>query len=89
MPGVALTSDPPDPDPQIRLAAHRLWLAAGRPEGAALDHWLRAEREVLSARAAEVRTAGRKEMRDPPRDWDPVDERSDESFPASDPPGTY
>ncbi len=36
-----------------------------------------------------IRTAGRKEMSDPPRDWDMTDERSDESFPASDPPGTY
>jgi hypothetical protein len=25
-------------------------------------------------------------MRDPPKDWDKVDEAVDESFPASDPP---
>jgi hypothetical protein len=32
-----------------------------------------------------ARSAGAEAMRDPPRDWDRVDEASDESFPASDP----
>lgn len=36
-----------------------------------------------------VRSAGRREMSAPPRDWDRVDEAVDESFPASDPPGNY
>jgi len=37
-----------------------------------------------------VRDAGPDAMRDPPRaDWEPVDQSSDESFPASDPPATY
>jgi hypothetical protein len=40
-------------------------------------------------RDLQVRQAGREEMRDPPRDWDRVDETSDESFPASDPPARY
>ena len=33
-----------------------------------------------------VRPAGPSAMRDPPPSWDKVDEASDESFPASDPP---
>lgn len=32
------------------------------------------------------RAAGPDAMRDPPADWDEVDQASDESFPASDPP---
>ena len=32
------------------------------------------------------RSAGPEFMRDPPDEWDAVDEASDESFPASDPP---
>lgn len=37
----------------------------------------------------EIRTAGRSQMVDPPTTWDIVDEQSDESFPASDPPANY
>lgn len=39
---------------------------------------------------SQVRDAGPQAMRDPPaREWTKVDEYSDESFPASDPPATY
>jgi hypothetical protein len=37
----------------------------------------------------QVRDAGPAHMRDKPGKWDPVDQASDESFPASDPPSTY
>ncbi|HVY86130.1 MAG TPA: hypothetical protein VG943_13430 [Caulobacterales bacterium] len=33
-----------------------------------------------------VRDAGPENMEHPPKDWSEVDEASDESFPASDPP---
>jgi len=37
---------------QIRERAYHLWLARGRREGEADQHWLAAEREVLAAFAA-------------------------------------
>jgi hypothetical protein len=36
-----------------------------------------------------VRNAGPDAMRSDPPEWDEVDQASDESFPASDPPATY
>jgi hypothetical protein len=33
-----------------------------------------------------ARSSGPDAMRDPPEDWDKVDQAADESFPASDPP---
>lgn len=36
-----------------------------------------------------VRPAGPEAMRSPPQTWDEVDQASDESFPASDPPARY
>lgn len=36
-----------------------------------------------------IREAGPDAMKNPPKRWDDVDETSDESFPASDPPAKY
>ncbi|OYU17951.1 MAG: hypothetical protein CFE34_13085 [Rhodobacteraceae bacterium PARR1] len=36
-----------------------------------------------------IRAAGPQAMQNPPDQWDIVDEQSDQSFPASDPPGNY
>lgn len=41
------------------------------------------------APAEPIRVAGTESMANPPLDWDMTDETSDESFPASDPPGNY
>jgi len=38
---------------------------------------------------SKVRDAGTHEMSNAPKTWNKVDEASDESFPASDPPSTY
>lgn len=47
------------------------------------------DKETGGKPADHVRVAGPKEMELKPRKWDKVDEESDESFPASDPPGNY
>lgn len=38
---------------------------------------------------SKVRHAGPEGMRSDPPEWDKIDQASDESFPASDPPSTY
>jgi hypothetical protein len=59
-------------------AAGAAFFAFGRRvrDGVALD-----EHESGAARSA-----GPEAMRDPPEEWETVDQASDESFPASDPP---
>lgn len=76
-------------DNEIRQRAYQLWEGEGRPQGRDRDHWHQAAAELEAARACEVRPAGRIAMKYPPKTWSIVDEQSDESFPASDPPGNY
>ena len=47
------------------------------------------DRPALGRAPGRVRDAGPAEMRDPPGGWSRADDLSDQSFPASDPPGTY
>lgn len=48
-----------------------------------------AEGENAKGNFSQVRSAGVEGMRSDPKRWDTVDQASDESFPASDPPSTY
>ncbi len=58
----------------------------GKPSLAA---YAKEEAAAIDASEPPVRAAGPEAMRDKPRKWDGVDEASDESFPASDPPARY
>ncbi len=66
----------------LLLAASALVLGAIAVYGA---------RRLASAPAPQraIRPAGPQSMIEPPRQWSIVDEQSDQSFPASDPPGNY
>jgi hypothetical protein len=57
-------------DDELPAAAHRRGKTAPGPVG----------------QSGSARSAGPEAMRDPPKEWDSVDEAMDESFPASDPP---
>ena len=64
------------------LFTRRWW--GGEEEAAALSRGETAPGPVGQSGAA--RSAGPEAMRDPPKRWEEVDQASDESFPASDPP---
>lgn len=72
--------------------ASRTQIAAGELGARQLynkDEPIDGERTLNSDDGVTIRPAGRKAMRNPPSSWDEVDEASDESFPASDPPARY
>ena len=67
------------------LFARRWWgRREDEPDAAAHSRGKTAPGPVGQSGAA--RSAGPEAMRDPPKDWETVDQASDESFPASDPP---
>lgn len=79
----------------------KIWIAltlAGAAAGAAGYAFAARRRAVHRAGGAtpydprgmdSIRSSGVEHMRHPPGKWDQVDEASDQSFPASDPPGYY
>ena len=72
------------PHQLIAYRAYQLWQSHGCPEGTAKDDWLRAEEEM---RCGESSSSVSRTERAWPTACDPqIDEASEESFPASDPP---
>ncbi len=69
-------------------AAYALWRYAQR-HGAHDGHGAFASGETNGSNFSTVRNAGPEAMRSDPPEWDKIDQASDESFPASDPPSTY
>ena len=65
------------------FARRRWWSGAGLWAPAHSD---RTTEPGPAGQSGAARSAGPDAMRDPPSDWGKVDEASDESFPASDPP---
>jgi hypothetical protein len=71
----------------VAVVASRRWFGQDDDDevyAPALSRGSRAAGAYGSSGAA--RQAGPEAMRDPPKSWSKVDEASDESFPASDPP---
>lgn len=53
----------PPKETKIRERCYLLWEGEGRPEGRALDHWLRAEAELRAEEATEIRQDPRRRAR--------------------------
>lgn len=52
-----------DRETRIRDEAYRIWVEAGRPDGAEQEHWLEAERRVGSAERDKTVVAGPKSLK--------------------------
>lgn len=76
----------------VRERAYEIWLREGSPDGHAEQFWLMAEEELLGegySRSGAMRQPAAAEppaLPAVPSDDAKVDEASEESFPASDPP---
>jgi hypothetical protein len=70
---------------QVRERAYAIWLREGSPDGHAEQFWLMAEEELL-AEGQHRNVEPARPAPDKPTDDSRVDEASEESFPASDPP---
>ncbi len=70
----------------VSAAGYTLYKYATRR---AAPHAAFASGEVSTGSSRDVRNAGADAMRDKPEQWTKVDEESDASFPASDPPANY
>ena len=71
----------------VAAAVTRRWWRGGEDDerpAAALSRGRTAPGPV--GHSGSARSAGPDAMRDPPGDWDKLDQAADESFPASDPP---
>jgi hypothetical protein len=64
----------------------RRWWGGGESEPDAAAHSRGKTAPGPVGQSGGARSAGPEAMRDPPSEWEKVDQSSDESFPASDPP---
>jgi hypothetical protein len=53
-PPPTVTSEPQNPEHQIRLRAHELYEARGREDGHELEDWLRAKEEITEKKVRTV-----------------------------------
>lgn len=74
--------------PLLLLAGAGLVVASSM-RGAELARVRDTAKRTRVDRRMPIRPAGPENMETPPKQWDIVDEQSDESFPASDPPANY
>ena len=68
------------------IAARRYWIAEREEDVPAAAHSRGKTAPGPVGQSGAARSAGPEAMRDPPEEWEKVDQASDESFPASDPP---